>query len=504
LSSLDPDLAGWAAATVVLAARSVGAKIFNRVTDDVAAGTVTAGHRILDRLRKHLGGDRQSRNAARQLEARVREAADAPAGAAAGLAALASLIGSLAAADAELTVWLTETRAQYPAEPAVTGVPQRGALRTAFEAVDVASRESMFQFSRGIGTETRRLYVSGLAGTGKTVLALTLAGMHAHRAKDRAGLALYLCYSEPLADELDCLTSGYPGAAGVIIHTPETLFRYLVPDGGRELGFFQEQAQALEDELAAVLGQAGTSAAARRPASRGYLDAPEFWDRLTSAANPGAMFAAVVVDEAQDLGQAAFTALAALAEPDGLFAVLADSRQVTRASRAGRPWHKPYEVSGAAVRVLEHNFRNTRHIAQEVARRVPQVEYLYPGIMPRGTPVDVSLWDDEAALRAEVSAAAARFKGEGLDLATEAAVLVEEHTGAAELDALLQLGECAGLPVFAVDAFKGRERPAIVYVRGPVSGRLALGAPEEQLYVGLSRAVSCAVLLDHAPRRRLG
>jgi hypothetical protein len=116
--------------------------------------------------------------------------------------------------------------------------------------------------------------------------------------------------------------------------------------------------------------------------------------------------------------------------------------------------------------------------------------------------VQVGLWNDYDSLLAQVSAAAARFKDDGLDLATEAAVLVEENTGAAELDALMRLGECEGLPVLPVDAFRGRERPAIVYVRGPVSGLLAIGASEEQLYVGLSRAVSCAVLLDHAPAGR--
>lgn len=499
MTSLDPDLAGWAAAVVVLAARSVGTKIFNRVGDDVAAGTVTAGHRVLDRLRNRLAAGKGSRKAAAELEARVRHAVDAPV-TSAELARLARVIGRLAADDQELTAWLEALRGQYRTDEDAAGTPLHSTLRAMFHAVDSASRDSMLQFSRGIGAETRRLYVSGLAGTGKTVLALTLAGMHAHRARERAGQALYVCYSEPLAVDLTSMVRDYPGASGVVIHTPETLFRTLVPDAERELALLQSRTRSLEDELAEALGLVATSGPALPPVSRGYLDTSEFWDKIAAAADHGTAFAGVVVDEAQDLGQVAFSALSALTEPDGLFAVLADPRQTTRASRAGRPWYAPYEMRDAVVRVLEHNYRNTRHIAREVARRA-RVEYLYPQIMPEGTPVEVSSWNDETSLLVQIKAAAARFCSDGLDLAAEAAVLVEEHTGSPELDALIRLGECGGLPVFPVDAFRGRERSAIVYVRGPVSGLLAIGASEEQVYVGLSRAVSCAILLDHVPAR---
>lgn len=473
-------LEAWVVLALVQTARSIRDKIFDRVGTEAADGAATGGHRILQRL---LGTKHRE---AAQIEAGLRKAMNADLSAA-EQAELAEAVGAILTADPEIASWIARIRDRAPTEAVPAGTVQGESLRAVFETIEQSSKAALLWFCRGLGPEVHRLYVEGLAGTGKTVLALTLAGLHAQRVRSSGGSALYLCYSEPLAMELAATTGSYPGASGVAIHTPESLFSALVPNPRPALDRFAEDAQHDAHELALLLGLDPPVAP-----SRDYLDSAEFWEPVHAA---GPRFAAVLVDEAQDLTGPAFHALAALTEPDGLFAVLADPRQVTRAERAGRPWYRPTELAYATVRSLEHNFRNTRAIAEEVIARA-RVEYLFLETAPAGREVGRLHWHDGRSLQAALDAAVAQVGAKG-GQDEGAVILVQDDSSVPQLAALSQAGHYAGVPVHTIDAYKGRECLMAILVLGPVTGMDAVGSSAEQLYVGLTRAVSHAIVIEH-------
>jgi hypothetical protein len=474
------------ARVITQAARSRGAALLEPIADSGPDGTHLQGHRILNRLLREHG----TRPGKREIAARLTEKVLAAANGVADVPGIAADVRALLDGDPDELEMLAHQCACVRDADDIVPLPQADAVRAACRAIETASRETIGVFSCGVGPNVGRLYVEGPAGTGKTILALTLAAERAQRVRESGGRALYLCYSQPLADELATVAASIPGAGGLDIHTPESLFRCLIPGRQATLDALVAEAVAEQDEFAEARDAAPDP---RTTQSRRYLEADEFWAPFAAVPT---RFAAVTVDEAQDFRQVAFTALAGLTAPDGLFAVFADPYQVTRADRLGRPWRRPVELDGLLPHRLEVNLRNTMAIAREV-ERLALVVYRFSGMATEGLPVRRSTWSDRESLLAALTAASARFTRLGLDPASDAAILVEECAAGEELRDLRRRGHHAGMPVFSADEFRGRERKAVVYVRGPLSDRAPLSASTEQCYVGLSRAVGFAELLDH-------
>ena len=176
---------------------------------------------------------------------------------------------------------------------------------------------------------SRRVLVTGGAGTGKTWLALDWV----RRALDRGERTLVVCFNRPIAEVLQNTLADTDATVGTY---HDVVVRLLEPFGFRV----------------------------------GANPTPEYWEYLLTEAlqfhadRVGTPFDTVIIDEAQDIRPHWFASLEQLLDPAGPQRILmvGDSSQ---AIYARGQWEPPADMLRAE---LVHNLRNARPIAELVHR----------------------------------------------------------------------------------------------------------------------------------------
>lgn len=196
--------------------------------------------------------------------------------------------------------------------------------------------------------DTHRYSVAGCAGSGKTLLALTLARKLASEGCD----TLICCVSRPLCDYLDKLTRDEPLIRVATLHSIAGELRVVI--SGRTDDLREDRLEATLDDLAK-----------RMPTAH-----PR-WRRVD----------AIIVDEGQDIPRAGWEVLEYVGHRPGEqpFIVFYDDNQAVFRAPDGLP---------SVTHTLTRSFRTTREIHQEVLGlyRNPAVIPLSserPGVKPR-------------------------------------------------------------------------------------------------------------------------
>lgn len=178
-----------------------------------------------------------------------------------------------------------------------------------------------------------RLLVEGGAGTGKTVLACTLAREHAAQGKR----VLLTCFNKALALSMAAALQGVPGVEVMHFHelarsmSVAAGLKYAVPtDGAALANFFQEQSPEL---------------------------------LLMATEKLGARFDTLVVDEAADFAPTWWVALEALGLPGFSWYCFYDRQQSL--FHTDQLWEPPFQAQPMR---LDTNLRNTRPIGELAAR----------------------------------------------------------------------------------------------------------------------------------------
>lgn len=330
------------------------------------------------------------------------------------------------------------------------------------------------------------LYVEGAAGTGKTVLALQLG---LQRSRLLRNPSLFVCYSPRLAEEIRTVRQGDHGS--VWVFTPEEL---LIDTAGPDaLAPFLAAESAAASAALEIAALTGSNAGPTPQQPRSYLGTDRFWDTLVTAiADAGHEFAAVVVDEAQDLWEPAFKYLSALTGSNSLFAVFVDPNQTTRRERAGLRWSQPEATLTGETIKLKRNFRNGDRIIEAVEQRF-SIGYEQP---PRGPlPAELFLfpYTNAEPLPDVVARHESELRDAGLDpVVLETGLTLEQRTSLSE----------RGIAVSTVDSFKGLERKAVILALG--NHRSPIDPNDEDLYVGMTRATVLLSLVYHASDAPLG
>lgn len=311
----------------------------------------------------------------------------------------------------------------------------------------------------------RRAAVRGVAGSGKTLLALLRATGYARE----EGPTLLLCYNAALAEWLREQTGGDNPSLPLVVRTfhqwalevLEAAGRPMVLPEGDQNAFWQDE---VPDELSSVLFDLD--------------DPPAGCDvqRLASLTR----FRALVVDEAQDFKPLWWSCLQILLDPSG------GESGGDGQDGAGRTglyvFHDPDQniFDGAADRPtvdveynLIHNCRNTRLIAAHCGKLIDKQLSLHPEA-PSGTAVEHLNADDAEACAATVERIVSGWINEGGLEPCQVAVLSARRVEATPLAGKRSLASKSvvndprrwrrgeGILLCTTRAFKGLEASAVV------------------------------------------
>ena len=325
--------------------------------------------------------------------------------------------------------------------------------------------EQQYEILQGL-EENRTVLVAGSAGTGKTILAHTIAS----RLAEAGRRVLLLCFTEALARWLAAGNPGHPNL------TVRAIKRYAVE----------------------LLEQAGEKADVQ--------ETPVFWSEVSLRAAVSALpvlrpdWDAVIVDEGQDL-----------AEDD--WVLIADL------SRGKRLWafHDPEQAFWPDRQVKEDLFA-TRYRLQKAYRSPREIEHLAGLYL--GRPADTALLaqaitmetislracpsctcvGEKIALEVDKLRASGLKPGEIAIVSLRGGAEPESITHAAELrrhEIVPADHPAAGEHIIAETflRFKGLERPGIIVA----DIRLALGKPDygRRMYIALTRALSTVRIVDN-------
>ena len=317
----------------------------------------------------------------------------------------------------------------------------------------------------------RRAAVTGPAGSGKTLLAISVA----KRLAASGHRVLLTCFNKRLGDHLRASVDG-------IARIEVAHFHQLCAELAREAGV-QLPAEP----------EAGPSS-------------PYFEHKLPealaeAAARLGPRFDAMVVDEGQDMRGWWWPALLALhTEPDdGLLYVFADDHQ----NLYGGELPIPEEDR---VGPIPHNLRNTKQIGEFVS-----VFYEGPSGPvargPDGDPVQILGYEDDAGLARLLAVVLTNLTEEEGIPPEDIAVLTPSGSNKSRLRALGSVNgfrlsetvEPGTVLATSVHAFKGLERPVVILAE---LGDKHLEDLNRYLYVGGSRARNHLIVLASEPVAR--
>lgn len=333
----------------------------------------------------------------------------------------------------------------------------------------------------------RQLLIEGVAGSGKTLLAVERALAFA-----RQGIrCLLVCYNKELAQWIREQLAADPDRAEVAKLVDVYHFHALAADLAREADLAFDvpagpaEARQFWDEDAITILEAASAS-------------------LFAMAEP--RYGALVVDEAQDFAEFWWYALFPLIEggESGNIFVFMDLAQSLRASASPPPFEFPARYA------LNINCRNTKRIARMSANLVP-LEALSPAGAPLG--VDVRMLRATAqAQQAGLVAAELRRLLDVEKLAAPQIVLI--GPAAKDRGSLKGLDDINGTPIVtsAADwrsgkgilcstarAFKGLEADVVIVYD---LAALSPGFTPADLYVACSRARHVLVIVSHDERIR--
>ncbi|HET7928492.1 MAG TPA: AAA family ATPase [Actinomycetota bacterium] len=316
----------------------------------------------------------------------------------------------------------------------------------------------------------RRAAVTGPAGSGKTVLAVSVAKQLAtagHR-------TLLTCFNRRLGEHLRASVGGFGGIDTTTFHQ---LCAQMAKEAGVELP--PEDAGPASPYFEHVLPEALAEAAARL----------------------GPRYDAIVVDEGQDFREWWWPALLSLhTDPDGGFLyVFADDNQ---------------NLYGGALPVGEEdrvgpiplNLRNTKQIGEFVSVFYKgEQEPIARG--PEGRPVEILGYSGEDDLEHLLAVVLRNLVEEEHVLIEDIVVLTPSGTGKSRLRStgmidgyrLSETVEPGAVLATSVHAFKGLERPVVILAE---LGDKHLEDLRDYLYVGGSRARNHLVVLAAEPVAR--
>jgi hypothetical protein len=333
----------------------------------------------------------------------------------------------------------------------------------------------------------RQLLVEGVAGSGKTLLAVERALAFA-----REGIrCLFVCYNKELAQWIREQLAADPDRAETAKLVDVYHFHALAAELAKEAGLPFEvptepnkARQFWDEDAVAILESACAS--------------------LFAVEEP--RYGALVVDEAQDFAELWWYALFPLVKDgaNGLIFVFMDLAQSLRTNASPPPFEFP-----ASYR-LEINCRNTKRIARLSAKLVP-LETFSPAGAPLG--VDVRILRASApAQEAGLVAAELRRLLETEQVKPSQIVLI--GPAAKERGSLKGLNEVSGVKIVTSAAdwrngkgvlcstarsFKGLEADIVIVYD---LAALGLGFTQADLYVACSRARHVLILVTHDERIR--
>ncbi len=314
---------------------------------------------------------------------------------------------------------------------------------------------------------TKRLAVTGCAGSGKTMLAVE----HARRLQEAGTEVLFVCFNRALVEHLRTRESN----SGIAFYTFHGLCTHLAHRAGVELPTYEQ-------------GEAP----------------PEFFERdlpealVAAAAELGQQYGALLVDEAQDLQNDWYEALLCLLDDESKASVwlfFDDNQRIYESGFTPPEGFLQYE--------LTVNCRNTQAIHREVMK-------LYRGAVvpdvlgPPGDPVELLHSEDQAAT---VSGVIERLCGKE-EVPPQDVVVLSAHgwensTVRRELTGgytfTRKRGELGKRIHFSsIRAFKGLESLVVILCElEDLDGETY----DQQLYVGISRARShCIIVAPPAPQ----
>ncbi len=343
--------------------------------------------------------------------------------------------------------------------------------RKSFEAalsVQIAQNERIMRrlTERQLATlnqmsRTRKLVVSGCAGSGKTALAM----MKARQMAREGGRVLLTCYNQKLADWFRESLADVPGVTAVHFH-----------------GLCRAMARAAEVPL--VDFPQGRQSEVQEIYHSEYPMALEAAMQFC----PSLRFDAVIVDEGQDFPEFWWKALVrCLADDDqGLFYWLYDERQAVYQRTIFVP---PYDASLH----LEENLRNTREIHTLVA---PMYDRAVRTAGPSGPPLRWAETTEPVSLYEELGRQVTEFvQREKIDIG-DIVVLTphaERHSKlfGAQASGFSFVGNPAGpyeVLVSTIHSFKGLERAVVILAELDDIERVEEGWYQRLIFLGASRA----------------
>ncbi|MBW8835368.1 MAG: AAA family ATPase, partial [Burkholderia sp.] len=333
----------------------------------------------------------------------------------------------------------------------------------------------------------RQLLIEGVAGSGKTLLAVERALAFA-----RQGIrCLLVCYNKELAQWIREQLATDPDRAEVATLVDVYHFHALAADLAKEAGLAFDvpagpaEARQFWDEDAITILEAASAS-------------------LFAMAEP--RYGALVVDEAQDFAELWWYALFPLIEggESGNIFVFMDLAQSLRASASPPPFEFPARYA------LNINCRNTKCIARMSANLVP-----LEALSPAGAPLGVDVRMLRANLQAQQAGLVAAELRRLLDvekLSPQQIVLI--GPAAKDRGSLKGLDDINGTPIVtsAADwrsgkgilcstarAFKGLEADVVIVYD---LAALSPGFTPADLYVACSRARHVLVIVSHDERIR--
>jgi hypothetical protein len=320
--------------------------------------------------------------------------------------------------------------------------------------------------------QQKRLLVEGCAGSGKTLVAVSLAREHLSAGKR----VLFTCYNRRLARVIEKDFAGTPGIEAVNFHElakkycDETGAAYSVPDGEEDRKrFFRNTCAEL------LLDCSGRSAK---------------------------RYDTIIVDEAFDFQETWWTALEALGGNDFSFYVFFDRHQAVFTDSAS--WKPPFDADPI---VLEANVRNTRPIGRFAAKLGGTAEAPEYGVNEGPEPALLSYKNPEEipgmlkTLLAELTGKQkipagsivilSPYKPDHERLGLQRFVKEQERTVSTDLEDAKQ----SRVRIGTIQSFKGLEADVVILCG--IDGHLPACSPAN-LYVGATRARSMLYVMHQA------